>query len=84
MVVVAAAAAAEAEAGAAAAGAVTVVVVVVVVVMMMMMMMMMMMNYFSMSKPQGPNMPGSKFHSIFVRYFSLKRLSNSEIKYKTF
>jgi uncharacterized membrane protein len=51
-----------------------VVVVVVVVVVM---------NYFSISKPQGPDMPGSKFHSILVRYFSLKRLSNCEIKYKT-
>jgi len=41
-------------------------------------------NYFSLSKPQDPDMPGSKFHFISVRFFDLKRLSNSEIKYKTF
>ena len=52
--------------------AVAVVVVVVVV------------NSFSVSKLQGPDMPGSKFHSISIGYFALKRLSNSAIKYKIF
>jgi hypothetical protein len=42
------------------------------------------MDYFSRSKPQDPDMPGSKFHFITVRYFALKRLSHSEIKHKTF
>jgi len=49
------------------------VVVVVVVVLM---------NYFSMSKPQGPYMSDSKFHFVSFRYFLLKRLPNSELKYK--
>jgi hypothetical protein len=41
-------------------------------------------NYFLMSKPQDPEMPGSKFHFISVRCFALKILSNSEVKYKAF
>jgi hypothetical protein len=58
--------------------------VVVVVVVVVVLVVVVVVNYSSMSKPQGPDMPDSKFHYISVHYFVLKRLSNSEIKYKIF